>query len=244
MKTEEGRRVDAIELIKLALDPLGVPFSEIVLNGTFYRIWMGGFNRRSSIKDLKLACGGNIVAEVSHRADYTQVVEALREYYDLQGDPVQAMATEGFFSAPLHVVMMLDELARERMLLRAEGSRALLRRNRYRRFQLSPAYQKSPCSEEEYHALYAEHLAGPSSLSFVEYYSWLTESRSLLSDCGDDLHQAAATRIQELMAAWPHCDEHQYHHWICRNMGVHPRHQAIVHRAISRCLAARRQGGA
>jgi hypothetical protein len=99
----------------------------------------------------------------------------------------------------------------------------------WQKFRLTEAFEKTPCDRGTYDTLKAAFVDGGHlrSMDFGEYYNWFVRS-SVKVDADGAPTPEAADEAEQIVDVWltGSLDAKQMKKWLCRNLSIHPVHQA------------------
>lgn len=108
------------------------------------------------------------------------------------------------------------------------------------RFRYTAAFQAEPCTREEYCAL-REEFAGSRyavGMDTGTYYDWLRKSERMMD--GEAISVETRQQAESMLDAWKeNTDPGSVKYWLCRNLGIHPRHRPAFETLVDERFATR-----
>jgi len=142
------------------------------------------------------------------------------------GEAVKERLTE--FSVPYALVVTLRKEQDDQLEAFLDRNRGFLEEGAWTNFQRTQAFADHPCSREFFQELHAEFKASQysTSMGVDDYHRWHQSSLGLLDGDGAMTPEALG-KATRLLDVWQDKDPKDAEYWLCRNMGVHPRHRPL-----------------
>lgn len=108
------------------------------------------------------------------------------------------------------------------------------------RFRYTGAFQADPCTREEYDALRTEFATSRYAVGMDTgtYYGWFRKSERLMD--GEAISAETQHQAEGMLEAWKdNPDPRSVKYWLCRNLGIHPRHRPAFETLVDERFAAR-----
>lgn len=108
------------------------------------------------------------------------------------------------------------------------------------RFRYTGAFQAAPCSREEYVDIRREFASSRYAVGMDTgaYYGWFRKSERMLD--GEAIAAETLQQAERMLEAWKeNPDAASVKYWLCRNLGVHPRHRSGFESLVDERFAAR-----
>jgi hypothetical protein len=172
---------------------------------------------------------------------YGQVERALARVVSLPlhtvlveaGDP--APEGKASFSAPYGKVLILLQAEDDFLSALIDDDEERLDEISWIKFQQTDAFEQHPCAREDFLSLNSEFRASQSSrtMSFGQYYHWLRQSSMHFDEQGN-IKPETLEKVRVMLDAWKDSAAVNSKDWLCRNLGIHPRHRQPFHDIIDR----------